>query len=53
MHKATNGMSKEAIAARRAYNNKWRQEHPDKVREYKRRFLEKQAREQSTQTKDR
>ena len=50
MQKTKSDISKEAIAARRAYQKKWRQEHPDKVRGYNRRYWEKKAQEQSTQT---
>ena len=37
------GMSKEAIAARREYQKKWREKNPDKVRENNARYWERRA----------
>ena len=36
-------LTEEAKRVRREYNAKWQREHPDKVREYHRRYWEKQA----------
>lgn len=36
-------MTKAAREARRAYKRKWQRENPDKVKEYQRRYWEKQA----------
>lgn len=42
-HKSHNN----AAELRRAYQKKWRAEHKDRVREYNRRFWEKQAAKQN------
>ncbi len=39
--------SKEAAELRRAYQKRWRAKHKDRVREYNRRFWEKQAAKQN------
>ena len=36
-------LSKEAIAARREYQKKWREKNPDKVREKNARYWERRA----------
>lgn len=38
-------LSKEAKEARKAYRKKWREEHPEKVREYEARYWEKRAKQ--------
>lgn len=38
-------LSKEAKEAQKAYRKKWREEHPEKVREYEARYWEKRARQ--------
>lgn len=39
----TKNLSPEAIAARRAYQKKWRDAHPELVRERNRRYWERRA----------
>lgn len=38
-------LSKEAKEAQKAYRKKWREEHPEKVREYEARYWEKRAKQ--------
>lgn len=39
------GLSEAANEARKEYRRKWQREHPEKVREYTRRYWEKKAAE--------
>ncbi len=36
-------MTKEALEARRAYQRKWRKEHPEKIKEIQNRYWAKKA----------
>ena len=43
-------MNKQAVEARRAYKRKWAKEHPDKVREYQRKYWTKKGEEAAALT---
>ena len=45
-----NTTSEKAAEIRRAYQKEWRAKNKDKIREYNRRFWEKQAERQAAQT---
>lgn len=48
----SNKLSEEAKEARRAYLRKWRRENPEKVREQRRRYWERKAKEMQEQEKE-
>lgn len=41
----TDGITEAAKRARREYHNKWRKEHPEKVKEYNNKYWNKKAAE--------